>query len=216
MSVFSGASPLFLRFLNRWDLSCLGLNRKVQKVVYRRRTCGFTNFTSQHTCVICVALRCLFFVVNAVFPRAHLCLPLQPRGFFRSQCGWAQLFWETWQLTTAQRVAVCSFQGLGSHVTCSWILQMDHYYAFYLEQIRLKPFHGVPLTFSRILDLHGSAFFTTVPYSVCLAQLKVIQCRIWVWPSTYRCLQQDSVAKEEIELMRPSSSHRLHVRVFTP
>ena len=29
------------------------------------------------------------------------------------------------------------------------------------------------------------------------------------------CLQQDSVAKEEIELMRPSSSHRLHVRVFT-
>ena len=50
----------------------------------------------------------------------------QPRGFFRSQCGWAQLFWETWQLTTAHRVAVCSFQGLGSHAFgfFRWIMIM--------------------------------------------------------------------------------------------
>ena len=88
-----------------------------------------------------------------------------------SQCGWAQLFWETWQLTTAHRVAACSFKAWArmqlDSSDWSWLCLLPR--ANTAETISWSL-----SSFSRMLDLHGSACFTTVPYHVCLAQLKVI------------------------------------------
>ena len=114
----------------------------------------------------------------------------------------------SWQLHTALQLAL-----LRPGLACNWILQIDHDCAFYLERIRLKPFHGVSLSSAACWICMGLLASQQSPIMFAWLNWKSLVQGLGLAIYLYNIVWE--VAKEEIELMRPSSSHRLHVRVFT-